>query len=132
MPRAQAYGSLSPQPIKYRVLIPRDRWTPVHMDVFTDIFPKLKEKRAAILYIILYDRVRHRDFRTVRASIAELTRWSGLNERTVKKCITELREKRFILRKKHGTKHSHTDKPLWRVPDAEFDAALASWVPVPR
>jgi hypothetical protein len=123
---------MSPEPLKWRIWIAPGDWTPVHRDVFTDVFPALRQKRAAVLYAVLYDRVRHNDFRAVRASVAQLARWSGLNERTVKKCITELREHKFILRKKHGTKHSYTDKPLWRVPLTEFNPKFVSWVPVPR
>jgi hypothetical protein len=117
---------------KPRILIPPESWTPIQTDVFVEVLPYLHQKRAALLYFVLYDRARHSPTGLVAASVAELARWSDLNVRTVNNCLTELRENKFVLRKKTGTKHSRIHKPCWFVPLAKFSPSTASWVPVPR
>jgi hypothetical protein len=117
---------------KPRILIPPESWTAIQTDVFGDVLPYLQQKRAAQLYCLLYDRARHSPTGLVAASVAELARWTGLNVRTVSNCLKELREQKFVLRKKIGVKHSRIHKPCWRVPLAEFSTSTASWVPVPR
>jgi hypothetical protein len=115
-----------------RILIPPEIWTPIQTAVFEDVLPNLGEKRSAQLYFVLYDRARHSPTGLVAGSVAQLARWSGLNVRTVNNCLKELREQRFVLRKKSGVKHSRTHKPCWRVPLTQFSTSTASWVPVPR
>lgn len=117
---------------KARILIPPERWTAVQTDVFTEVLPELHQKRAAFLYFVLYDHARRSPTGLVAASVAELARWTGLNVRTVNNCLTELREHKFVLRKKLGIKHSRIHKPCWRVPLADFSPSAASWIPVPR
>ena len=85
---------------KYRILIPPKRWTPVRSEIFSEILPELSENRSAALYLILYDRARHSNTHHVRASTADMVRWTGLNVRTVEKCLAELRNKGFIRRLK--------------------------------
>lgn len=115
-----------------RILIPRKRWTPIRMEVFTNVLHGLEELHAGALFLIMYDRVRHRDSRILVASKAELARWTGLNSRTLNQCLSELRQKGLVLRRKGGVKHSRTNKPQWRVPLAEFVPENESWVPCPR
>ena len=93
---------------KYRVNIDPHRWTPVKIEVFEDVLPFLEESRAAALYLILYDRVRHRPGAAIRATISDLCRWTKLNPRTVKKCAQELRTNGFIVRHKAGVLHSRS------------------------
>ncbi|GEM_PF-3715177 len=116
---------------KYRILIPSTRWTPVRRYVINNVLRRLREKRAALVYIILYDRAWHNENR-VSATIAELSRWTGMNERTVVKCIEELEEKGLIVRIQPGVAHSHVNVPCWRVPLSEFALGEREWTPVPR
>ncbi len=117
---------------KFRIKIPFDRWTPVRNDVIDEELGILEEKRAGLVYLILYDRAWHRPSHAVSASMAELSRWMGMDARTVRKCIDELEQRRLIRRIRHGVKHSHANKPCWRVPGTQFDLPEQAWTPVPR
>jgi hypothetical protein len=116
---------------KYRIQIPSTRWTPLRRYVINNVFQRLREKRAALAYIILYDRAWHNENR-VSATITELSRWTGMNERTAVKCIEELEEKGLIVRIQPGVAHSHVNVPCWRVPLSEFALGEREWTPVPR
>lgn len=114
------------------VLIPEEAWTPVSANVFSDVLPSLKERLSSVLYLILYHRYHH-GVKPVRASKAQLCRWSNMNERTLQKCLSELERQGFIVRVKKGKRHSKTNKPAWRVPLARIDLSVAdSWTAVPR
>jgi hypothetical protein len=113
------------------VLIPEDEWTPVRHAVFDDVLPHLEERLSSVLYLILYDRYYHR-VRPVCASEAQLCRWTNMNERSLKKCLSELEKKQFIVRVNKGKLHSKTAKPAWRVPLANFPLEEQGWIAVPR
>jgi hypothetical protein len=114
------------------VLIPEDQWTPLSAKVFGDVLPSLKERLASVLYLILYDRYYH-SVKPIRASKAQLCRWTNMNERTLDKCLSELEQKGFIVRVRKGKRHSKTRKPAWCVPLATVDLSGAgSWIAVPR
>lgn len=113
------------------VLISAETWTPLSAKVFSDVLPCLKERLSSVLYLILYDRYYHRA-RPVRASEAQLCRWTNMNERSLKKCLSELEKKQLIVRVKKGKLHSKTKKPAWRVPLADFRLKEQGWIAVPR
>ncbi len=117
---------------RYRVCISSKRWTPVQNEVFDKIFAKLEGKRSGLVYLVLYDRCRHRDGRKISATIAEITRWCGIDERSVMKCLEELESKELIIRVRDGVKRSHINKPRWRVPLTEFELGDGNWTPIPR
>lgn len=119
-------------PARERVLIPSTRWTPIRNTVFDHILPALKEKRAALVYLVLYDRTWHGSNHRIHATIADLARWTGLDERTISDCLDELEQKGFVVRVSTGVRRSRISKPLWRVPAAEFRLSEGSWVPIPR
>jgi hypothetical protein len=121
-------------PANYRILIPKERWTPVRTILFRkDLLAKLEERHSALLYLILYDRARHDEEHTVSATVAELVQWSGLNQRTVQKCVKELETQDLIRLHKKGKLRSRSRKPVWWVKHADFSLAGGkSWFPVPR
>jgi hypothetical protein len=115
-----------------RVYIPKDRWTPVANKVFDETLATLNEKRSGTLYLILFDRCWHADGKRVDATIAEIAIWCDMDERTVVKCLRELRNKKLVLRVRKGVKRSHINKPRWRVPLAEGSRADGHYTPIPR
>lgn len=117
---------------KSRVLIPSDRWTPVRSEIFDEQLAQLKERASGLVYLILYDRCWHRDGHRICGSIAEISGWCGLDERTVGKCVAELEGRKFIRRVRMGVSHSHINKPCWSVPLTEFLLNEEQWIPVPR
>jgi predicted transcriptional regulator len=120
-----------PLAARYRILIPCERWTPVRREIIDSVFGRLREKRAALAYMVLYDHAWHNENR-VNATIPEMSRWMGMDERTVTKSIEELEEKNLIVRALRGIAHSQINIPCWRVPLAEFNLNQQVWTPVPR
>jgi hypothetical protein len=108
-----------------RVLIPDAEWTAFPNEIFDKWFGRLKEKNGAALLTVLYDRAYHNRSATVKASFSELSKWTGLDTRVVKRCLTELREFNLV----HKSK-SH--KRTWEVPLAKLDLEDGNWTPVPR
>lgn len=117
-------------PKKIRVLIRQDEWTAIGQDVFEVVLPRLSAP-AQCLYMVLYDRVWHVPNRRVAACEADLSRWAGLDQRTVKRCLLELQRKGAIKRVHAGTKQSRIDKPRWTVPLTKFDLEHGHWVAIP-
>jgi len=119
-------------PAKSVIAIPIERWTPVRHEILDELLAKLEQKRAAFLYLFFYDRAWHRDSRKVSATMAQLSRGTGMDERTLAKCVEELERKKLIKRVREGVQHSHINKPRWRVPLSEFWLNDGNWTPVPR
>ena len=108
-----------------RVRIPNGEWTPFRNEIFDKWFGRLKEKNAAAVYAVLYDRAYHNRTSAVKASFSDLSKWTGLDTRMVKNCLTELRHLDLI----HKSK-SH--RRTWKVPLAIVDLQEGNWTPVPR
>jgi hypothetical protein len=86
---------------------------------------------AASVYLALYHRAWRTKGKRVGASLTDLAKWTGLDYRTLAKCIKFLEWRRFIVREEKGTLHSHSDLPIWKVPATRFDMKSEGWVPVP-
>jgi hypothetical protein len=116
-----------------RIFYPANSWIPVHSDVFEKVFPRLKERLAAHLYMAMYERasqVRSREFAMNLRDLSELIK---CDPRTARKCIIELVGKGFVKMVDEGrANRSRTDKPRFRVPLVESELAEGRWVPVPR
>src|SRR5580704_15994602 len=105
--------------MSYRVQIPKDRWTPFRNEVFAKELGSLEEKRAAALYLFLYDRAYHRPSKVVAATVRQLSRLLKMDERVIKKCLAELRRKELIRKIRSGVRRSRINKDVWKVPLAE-------------
>lgn len=116
---------------KRRVHIPARYWTAFSITVFESVLLNLRRRHSALVYLVLYHHAWHDKKKRVHASFETLSKWCGLDYRTVEKCIRELEFKRCIIRTSKGTQRSRNDLPVWRVPAAEFDMAREGWVPVP-
>ena len=115
-----------------QVLYPLRYWTAVRREVFEGVCPQLTENRAAVVYLVFYDRAWRSEGRRISTTIADATRWTGLDGRTIHKCLVELASKAFVVRVRSGHVRSRTNKPVWRVPLAEFDfRKQGPWTPVP-
>jgi hypothetical protein len=116
-----------------RILIPAERWTPVRNNVFSEVLGRLKETRSAAVYLILFDRAWHSTPKNILwATIADIGRWAGMDQRTAAKCVAELEEQGLVTRVRRGKLRSKTNKPSWSVPLSNFKLAEGSWTPVPR
>jgi hypothetical protein len=116
---------------KRRVHIPARHWTAFSIRVFDSVLPELRRRHSALVYLVLYHHAWHDKRKKVHASFETIAGWSGLDYRTVQKCIRELEFKRSVIRTSKGTQRSRNDLPVWRVPAAEFDMGKEGWVPVP-
>ncbi len=115
-----------------RVLYPVRYWTPVRREVFEDVCPQLKANRGALVYLVLYDQAWRSGDRRVSATVTDVTRWTGLDGRTIQKCLVKLESKGCVVSVRSGRVRSRTNKPVWRVPLAEFDfRKQGPWTPVP-
>lgn len=114
-----------------RIRISASRWTAISTTVFEDVFPLMRRRHAGTLYLVLYHRAWHNKGKVIGASLKDLSEWTGLDIRTVNKCLKYLEWRRFIIRIEHGTLHSSSDLPIWEVPAARFDMKSEGWVPVP-
>lgn len=119
-------------PPKYRILIPDDRWTPFRNEIVDKALALLELNRSAVVYLALYERAWHRPKRVVCASRAQIARWTNTEERGVRGCLLELRNKGLLVRRRQGIKHSRIRTPCWYVPLADFVLGEAEWFPVPR
>jgi len=118
---------------KRRILIPAKDWTPFHRKIFQEVLPGLTGHRTGIVFLILFDRAWHTTDCVVQACLADLGRWTGLDERTVSACLDELENKGLIVCTRHGKLRSRSRKWSWWVPLAELDLKVdAPWTPVPR
>ena len=61
-----------------------------------------------------------------------MTRWTGLDQRTVSPCLYELLKTKVIRCGHLGKNRSRTDKPRWTVPLTQFELEEGCWVPIPR
>jgi hypothetical protein len=116
-----------------RIFYPPNSWMPVQNDVLRKVFPKLKQRRAAHLYMAMYERatqVRSKEFAMNLRQLGELIK---CDPRTARNCIIELGKKGFVeIDHKGGSLRSRIDKPRFRVPLSESELASGGWVPVPR
>jgi hypothetical protein len=115
-----------------RVQIPARDWTPFRNEVFKEALGELKEKRAAALYLFLYDKAYHQPSKRVTASLRQLSDWMNMDERVVKDCLAELRARGLIRRVVAGTPRSSVNLDVWRIPLATFELSQEQWTPVPR
>ena len=88
--------------LQSRVLYPLRFWTPVRREVFADIFHQLEEKRAAHVYLALYDKSWRESNRELSATIRAVAKWTELDERTVRRCLDELTAKGFVTLVREG------------------------------
>jgi hypothetical protein len=116
-----------------RVLIADGHWTPFRNEIFSIRLGSLEQRGAAALYAVLYDRAYHRSSPIVKATLAELSEWSGLKERVIKGCLDELQDKRLVRPEEKSNSHRRSGRPRWRVPlAASFDLKKGNWTPIPR
>jgi hypothetical protein len=116
-----------------RVLYPPGSWMPVQNEVFAKVFPNLKQRRAAHLYMAMYERATRVRSRELAMNLRQLSELIKCDPRTVRKCIIELLRGGCVeMVHKGGSLRSRTDKPRFRVPLSELDLAPGGWVPVPR
>src|SRR3984893_2215658 len=116
---------------KRRINIPARHWTAFSITVFDNVLLQLRGRHSALLYLVMYHHAWQSQRKKVHASLATIANWSGLDYRTVEKCIRELERNGFIRRGSTGTLRSRNDLPVWTVPAAEFDMRKEGWVPVP-
>jgi len=116
---------------KRRVHIPARHWTAFSLRVFDTVMPGLRRRHSALVYLVLYHYAWHDKRKRVHASFATLSKWCGLDYRTVEKCVRELEFQRVLTPISKGTLRSRLDLRGWKVPAAEFDMGKAGWVPVP-
>jgi hypothetical protein len=115
-----------------RVRFPMRYWTPMRREVFEEVLPKLQFGRTALIYLILYDRRWRDSNREVRGDFADVSRWTGMDSRTIEKCLAELISNGFITQVRSGQQRSRTNKPTWKVPLADFDfKKQGPWTPIP-
>ena len=118
--------------VRPAVLYPLRYWTPVRREVLEDVCPQLRANRGAVVYLVLYDRVWRSPGRRLSATVSDVSRWTGLDGRTTDICLRELISKGLVVRIRSGHLRSRTDKPVWRVPLAEFDfRKQGPWTPIP-
>src|ERR1035437_5165092 len=118
---------------RYVIKIPSSFWTAFFQAVFVDILPNLQHRRSAVVYLTLYDRAWYLPEGEVHACLADLAKWTGLDERTVRECLVELVANGHVIRRERGQLRSRSRKPVWRVPLAEHDLNSGGpWTPVPR
>jgi hypothetical protein len=116
-----------------RIFYPANSWMPVQSAVLRKVFPKLRQHRAAHLYMAMYERATRVGPREFAMNLRELSELIECDPRTVRKCIVELCQKGFIdMVHKGGAKRSRTDKPRFRVPLSESELAGGEWFPIPR
>ena len=116
-----------------RIFYPNDSWLAIQNQVFTEVFPSLRERRARHLYLAMYERARQMRSREFAANLRGLSELIRCDPRTAKNCIDELRRLDFVkMVHKGGAWRSRTDKPRFRVPLSELDLANGGWVPIPR
>ncbi|HXJ89473.1 MAG TPA: helix-turn-helix domain-containing protein [Candidatus Binatia bacterium] len=108
-----------------RVRIPDDEWTAFRNEIMEVWFRRLKEKSAAAVFTVLYDLAYHNRDSYVKGSFSDLSEWTGLDTRTVKKCLRELRQLKLI-------RKSKSRKRTWKVPLANVDLGDGNWTAVPR
>lgn len=119
-------------PADARILIPEKRWTPVSNVLLDTILPELQQRHSALLLLVLYDRAWHSASKRAIASLADLQNSTGLDGRTIAKCLTELEDEKLIRRIRSGVLRSRENLPCWRVPSIDFRLNQGDWTPVPR
>jgi predicted transcriptional regulator len=118
--------------MSYRVQIPKGQWTPFRNEVFAKELGSLEENRAAAVYLFLYDRAYNRPSKAVATTVRQLSRLLKMDERVIKRCLTELRQEGLIRKIRSGVRRSRINKDVWKVPLAEVDLKEDSWTPIPR
>jgi hypothetical protein len=118
---------LSPQ----RIRIGARHWTAVATKVFEDVLPMIRRHHAATVFLALYHRAWHMKRKKIRASLKNVSDWTGLDYRTVRECLKYLEWKRFIICRSPGTLRSSSDVPVWEIPATKFNMKKEGWVPVP-
>jgi hypothetical protein len=117
---------------RIRIELASKAWTAVHQRVFERVLPSVSPA-AQVVYLVLLDRIWHERPKRVAAGEADLVRWTGLDQRTVNRCLTELYCKAKVIRCVYpGKKGSRMHRPLWTIPLTRFELADGNWVPVPR
>ena len=110
-----------------------EAWTPIRNEVFTEILRTLEERCSAALFLVMYDRAYHSRSRLLAATVAQLARLTGIDARTVTKCLDELLQQKLVRQVGKGVNRSKTRRPVWKVPSATIDPKReGNWTPVPR
>jgi hypothetical protein len=119
---------------RIRVLMPPKSWTAVRHEIFEDVLPHIPTTLGQIIYLLLCDATWHSygDEKSTNASIAQLSRWTNSDWRSVKKCLIDLMQRNFVQCLSRGKSRSRSNRPRWVVPLAQFDIKQRSWTPVPR
>jgi Helix-turn-helix domain len=106
-------------------------WVPVHVEFFTTMLAEMANPRTAALYLTLLERAHWHKNGCLRATIAEIARWSGLHKSTVSLCIRRLETSGYVECVSPGVPHSRSNKPVWQIRYARFELNNEKWVPVP-
>ena len=107
--------------------------TPIRNEVFTEILKTLEERCSAALFLVMYDQAYHSRSRLLAATVAQLARLTGIDARTVTKCLDELLQQKLVRQVREGVNRSKTRRPVWKVPSATIDPKReGNWTPVPR
>ena len=127
------------KPEDYFVAIPFNRFTPFPSAIVTSGFSTLNQTRSVQLLVVMCDRAWHQQTKKkhkvtkpgpVTASLSDLATWTGMDERTAKKCLAELQERHLVRKRREGVLRSRIRKPSWIVPAAGI--ITDDWFPVPR
>jgi hypothetical protein len=114
-------------------LYPAKYWTPVKNEVLLKSLGKLSSNADAVVFLVLYDRIWHRETKTISASVADIARWTKLDPRTVELSLSRLIKAQYLDCERLGTARSRTDKPRWTLPTiSNFKWKDGGWTPVPR
>jgi hypothetical protein len=116
----------------HRILIPHKHWTAFPNRIFDEELRVLKQKSAAAVYLFLIDFAAHRPSRHVVLTRSEIAARINMDERIIKRCLSELEARGFIRQVRPGVLHSHINKDRWLVPAAQSDSLRDGWTPVPR
>jgi hypothetical protein len=115
-----------------RILMEDEKWTPFPNSLFEDELKDLRQNHSAAVYVVMYDIAAHKSRHVVNATVADLSRWVGLDHRVVRSCLKELERNHLILLEKGSISRSSRRTPRWGVAHANLDRRNGQWFPVPR
>jgi hypothetical protein len=107
-------------------------WIPIHYEFFTAMLSRMANPRTAVIYLTLLERAYWHDNRCIKATIAELARWTRLHKSTVTTSLKKLEALRYIRCVNPGVQRSRSNKPVWRIRHARLELKNEKWVPVPK
>ena len=115
-----------------RIFLPGESWLPMRNEIVQDVLPSLKERRAGQLLLVMTAKARRSRTREFAANLHDLSKSTGCDPRTARRCIMELIEKGCVRMVDGGILRSPTNKPRWRTPFSTIDLSSGNWFPVPR